>query len=162
MALGAAAEAAHEHRSPAPPRRPDRPARRAETPGRRFDVVICESIDRRPPHLHRHKDRHELEQAGVRLYAADEPMTLAAISPDCSPDGSNEAWRWYVTDLLERSWDDFKVHTGQGWNIGMPPYGYAADESTTRPACAPKARPNAPRPRPVRAPWSPTSSGPGH
>jgi hypothetical protein len=30
--------------------------------------------------------------------------------------------------MLERSWDGFKVHTGQGWNIGKPPYGYLADK----------------------------------
>lgn len=30
--------------------------------------------------------------------------------------------------MLERAWDGFKVHTGQGWNIGKPPYGYLADK----------------------------------
>lgn len=29
----------------------------AERPGRRFDIVICESIDRIAPHLHRDRDR---------------------------------------------------------------------------------------------------------
>jgi hypothetical protein len=34
---------------------------------------------------------------------------------------------WYVVNMLELSWDGFREHTRQGWNIGKPPYGYAAE-----------------------------------
>ena len=34
---------------------------------------------------------------------------------------------WYVLQMLELSWDGFKIHTYQGWNVGKPPYGYVAD-----------------------------------
>jgi hypothetical protein len=34
---------------------------------------------------------------------------------------------WYVLQMLELSWDGFKVHTHQGWNVGKPPYGYLAE-----------------------------------
>src|SRR6266511_4849343 len=47
----------------------------AEYPGRRFEAVICESIDRvaRRTYIGT-RIEHDLEQAGVRLYAADEPI----------------------------------------------------------------------------------------
>src|SRR6266702_1947109 len=48
-----------------------------QSPNRRFDVVICESIDRVARRtFYGTKIEHELEQAGVALLAADEPMTL--------------------------------------------------------------------------------------
>jgi len=30
--------------------------------------------------------------------------------------------------MLEKSWDGFETHTGQGWNVGKPPYGYTAEK----------------------------------
>jgi DNA invertase Pin-like site-specific DNA recombinase len=103
----------------------------AETRDRRFDVVMCESIDRLARRTYvGTRIEHELEQAGVRLYAADEPIDprgkrSTGLLTRRVKQGVAE---WYVTDMLERSWDGFKVHTGQGWNVGMPPYGYAADK----------------------------------
>jgi site-specific DNA recombinase len=103
----------------------------AEHPGRRFDAVICESIDRLARRTYiGTRIEHDLEQAGVRLYAADEPIDprgkrSTGLLTRRVKQGVAE---WYVTDMLERSWDGFKVHTGQGWNIGKPPYGYAADK----------------------------------
>jgi DNA invertase Pin-like site-specific DNA recombinase len=103
----------------------------AEYPGRRFDVVICESIDRLARRTYIGTTiEHQLEQVGVRLYAADEPIDprgkrSTGLLTRRVKQGVAE---WYVTDMLERSWDGFKVHTGQGWNIGKPPYGYAADK----------------------------------
>ncbi len=103
----------------------------AEYPGRRFDVVICESIDRLARRTYIGTTiEHDLEQVGVRLYAADEPIDprgkrATGLLTRRVKQGVAE---WYVIDMLERSWDGFKVHTGQGWNIGKPPYGYAADK----------------------------------
>jgi DNA invertase Pin-like site-specific DNA recombinase len=103
----------------------------AESPDRRFDAVICESIDRiaRRTYIGT-RIEHDLEQHGVRLYAADEPIDArgkrsTGLLTRRVKQGVAE---WYVMDMLERSWDGFKVHTGQGWNIGKPPYGYAADK----------------------------------
>jgi DNA invertase Pin-like site-specific DNA recombinase len=121
----------------------------AEYPGRRFDVVVCESIDRLARRTYIGTTiEHQLEQVGVRLYAADEPI---------DPRGKRSTGllirrvkqgvaEWYVTDMLERSWDGFKVHTGQGWNIGKPPYGYAADK-VDHPVPAKAADQPAPTPR---------------
>ncbi|GAA1814995.1 recombinase family protein [Planosporangium flavigriseum] len=103
----------------------------AEHPGRRFNVVICESIDRLARRTYVGTGiEHQLEQAGVRLYAADEPIDprgkrSTGLLTRRVKQGVAE---WYVLDMLERSWDGFKVHTGQGWNIGKPPYGYAAQK----------------------------------
>jgi hypothetical protein len=50
----------------------------ARRPGRRFDAVICESIDRIARRTYYGaKIEHELEQAGVALFAADEPILLS-------------------------------------------------------------------------------------
>jgi hypothetical protein len=35
---------------------------------------------------------------------------------------------WYILEMLEKSWDGFEEHTGQGWNVGKPPYGYIAEK----------------------------------
>jgi hypothetical protein len=34
---------------------------------------------------------------------------------------------WYITEMLEKSWDGFEEHTTQGWNVGKAPYGYVAE-----------------------------------
>jgi site-specific DNA recombinase len=103
----------------------------AEHPSRRFDAVICESIDRLARRTYiGTRIEHDLERHGVRLYAADEPIDprgkrSTGLLTRRVKQGVAE---WYVMDRLERSWDGFKVHTAQGWNVGMPPYGYAADK----------------------------------
>jgi site-specific DNA recombinase len=99
-------------------------------PDRRFDAVICESIDRISRRtFYGTKIEHELEQAGVALLAADEPLTLngkraTAVLTRRVKQGIAE---WYALQMLEQSWDGLCTHTRQGWNIGHPPYGYLAD-----------------------------------
>lgn len=106
----------------------------AERPDRRFDVVICEGIDRISRRTYYGTlIEHRLEQAGVQLLAADEPFTLDAtrgrtrtatqVLTRRVKQGVSE---WYVRDMLEKSWDGFAVHTEAGFNIGMPCYGYTA------------------------------------
>lgn len=102
----------------------------AARPDRRFDAVICESIERiaRRTYIGTQIE-NQLEELGVPLLASDEPITL---------DGSRRATQvltrrvkqgvaeWYVLELLEKSWGGFEVHTEQGFNVGKPPYGYVA------------------------------------
>ena len=106
----------------------------ADRPDRRFDVVICESIDRISRRTYYGTMiEHRLEQAGVQLLAADEPFTLDPVRGRTRTatqvltrrvkQGVSE---WYVRDMLEKSWDGFAVHTELGYNIGKPCYGYAA------------------------------------
>jgi DNA invertase Pin-like site-specific DNA recombinase len=102
----------------------------AKRSNRRFDAVICESVDRLARiTYYGTKIEHELEQAGVLLLASDEPVVTTkrratAVLTRRMKQGIAE---WYVLDMLEKAWGGFEVHTRQGWNVGRPPYGYAAD-----------------------------------
>ncbi|NRQ37682.1 recombinase family protein [Nonomuraea sp. NN258] len=109
----------------------------AKRPDRRFAAVICESVERVARRTYfGTKIEYELEQAGVLLLAADEPMPQLD-----QPRGGRSRKRasrvltrrvkqavaeWYVLQMLELSWDAFCEHTEQGWNVGKPCYGYRA------------------------------------
>lgn len=109
----------------------------ATAPGRRFDVVICESIDRIARYTHQGtKIEHDLELAGIPLLAADEPIILNGQSNGRKRKRASQVLlrrtkqgvaEWYILEMLEKSWDGFETHTSQGWNIGKPPYGYLAE-----------------------------------
>ncbi|GGL05453.1 recombinase family protein [Streptomyces flaveus] len=106
----------------------------AQRPDRRFDAVICEAIDRiaRTTYFST-RIEYQLEQAGVPLLAADEPIRLD-VSPRKAKAATQVLTRrmkqgvaeWYVTEMLEKSWSGFEMHTEQGYNIGKPCYGYQA------------------------------------
>lgn len=112
----------------------------ATSPHRRFDVVICESIDRIARFTYQGtKIEHDLELAGVPLLASDEPIILDGL--DGTPGRRRKrasqillrrtkqgVAEWYITEMLEKSWDGFETHTTQGWNVGKPPYGYLAEK----------------------------------
>jgi site-specific DNA recombinase len=109
----------------------------AERPDRRFDYVICEGIDRTARRMYYGVQiEHRLEQAGVRLLAADEPFQLATRDGRKPKMATQLLTRrvkqsiaeFYVVDLLEKSWDGFAVHTEQGYNVGKPCYGYRAHQ----------------------------------
>jgi site-specific DNA recombinase len=98
---------------------------------RRFDTVICESIDRvARVTYYSTKIEHELERLGVRLYAADEGIQLNGRKSTTLLVRRNKQTiaEWYVNQMLELSWDGFCVHTDQGWNVGSPPYGYIGEK----------------------------------
>lgn len=110
----------------------------AARPDRRFVAVVCESIERvaRRTYLGT-KIEYELEQSGVALLAADEPLPAGQARP-CGRSVKRATpiltrWvkqaisEWSVLQMLELSWDGFCTHTEQGWNIGKPCYGYQAD-----------------------------------
>ncbi|MFE0024136.1 recombinase family protein [Amycolatopsis sp. NPDC059021] len=107
----------------------------AERPDRRFDYVICESIERTARHMfYGTSIEHRLERAGVRLLAADEPFQLAAVDGRKPKRATQLLTRrmkqsiseFYVVDMLEKSWDGYAVHAEAGYNIGKPCYGYRA------------------------------------
>jgi site-specific DNA recombinase len=110
----------------------------ATRPDRRFDAVICESIDRIARWTHQGtKIEHDLELAGVPLLAADEPIILNGQHNGRKRKRASQVLlrrtkqgvaEWYILEMLEKSWDGFEVHTGQGWNVGKPPYGYLAEK----------------------------------
>jgi site-specific DNA recombinase len=97
---------------------------------RRFDAVICESIERIARRTYYGtKIEHELERAGVALFAADEPIVLSGkrATTILTRRVKQGVAEWYVLEMLEKSWDGFLEHTRQGWNVGRPPYGYRGD-----------------------------------
>jgi hypothetical protein len=109
----------------------------AKRPDRRFAAVICESVERVARRTHfGTKIEYELEQAGVMLLAADEPMpqldrprggvSRKRATPVLTRRVKQAVAEWYVLQMLELSWDAFCEHTEQGWNVGKPCYGYRA------------------------------------
>jgi site-specific DNA recombinase len=103
----------------------------AQSPNRRFDAVICESIERIARRTYYGtKIEHDLESAGVTLFAADEPIALTGkrATTILTRRVKQSVAEWYVLEILEKSWDGTCEHTRQGWNIGVPPYGYQADK----------------------------------
>jgi site-specific DNA recombinase len=63
------------------------------------------------------------------FFAADEPISV---------DGMNSTTvlirrvkqsvaEWYRLQIKEKCWEGMREHAMDGWNIGRPPYGYAAD-----------------------------------
>ncbi|HEX8631745.1 MAG TPA: recombinase family protein, partial [Catenuloplanes sp.] len=108
----------------------------AASPDRRFDVVMCESIDRIARFTHQGtKIEHDLELLGVPLLASDEPIIFDGQPGRKRKKASSILLRrtkqgvaeWYIVEMLEKSWDGFEQHTIQGWNVGKPPYGYLAE-----------------------------------
>jgi DNA invertase Pin-like site-specific DNA recombinase len=106
----------------------------ASAPGRRFELVICESIDRIGRRtVYATRIEHELQRHGVRLLAADEPIDLAR---GATPRATNVLTRrvkqgvseWYVLEMLEKSRGGFEQHTDAGFNVGQAPYGYLAEK----------------------------------
>jgi hypothetical protein len=140
----------------------------AARPDRRFVAVVCESIERVARRTYfGTKVEYELEQCGVALLAADEPLPAGAVTGQRR--GGRSAKRatpiltrrvkqaiaeWYALQMLELSWDGFCTHTEQGWNIGKPCYGYLADK-IPHPVPAKRAEGRTKtrlRPDPVRGP----------
>ncbi len=107
----------------------------AERPDRRFDYVICESIERTARHMYYGTTiEHRLESAGVRLLAADEPFQLTTVDGRKPKTATQLLTRrvkqsiseFYVVDMLEKSWDGYAIHAEAGYNIGKACYGYRA------------------------------------
>ncbi|WP_203935325.1 recombinase family protein, partial [Virgisporangium ochraceum] len=97
---------------------------------RRFEGVICESIDRIARRTYfGTKIEHELERVGVVLAAADEPIQTGhkRATTILTRRVKQSVAEWYAIEALEKSWDGFKEHTRQGFNVGRPPYGYRAE-----------------------------------
>lgn len=108
----------------------------AQRPNRRFDGVICESIDRIARLTYQStKIEHDLEQLGIPLIAADEPIMRSARTGRIEKKAGMVLLRrakqgvaeWYVLEMLEKSRNGIEIHTDQGFNVGKPPYGYQAE-----------------------------------
>ncbi|WP_275294602.1 recombinase family protein [Amycolatopsis sp. La24] len=101
----------------------------AAHPGRRFDVVICESIARVARRAYEGLSvERELEHADVPLFASNEPITLSGSRAQrVLQRRINQSIAEYeVLNTLEQSWGGLCTHVREGFNIGKPPYGYKA------------------------------------
>ncbi|WP_156096587.1 recombinase family protein [Amycolatopsis jejuensis] len=101
----------------------------AAQPGRRFDVVICESISRVARRAYENMSiERELERADIPLFASNEPITLSGSRAQrVLQRRINQSIAEYeVLNMLEQSWGGLCTHVREGYNIGKPPYGYKA------------------------------------
>ncbi len=111
----------------------------ARHPNRRFEAVVVEEIERAARWTHQSTQlEHELEKVGVPLFAADEgPISLSEkratqILVRRMKQGVAE---WFLRHTLEQSWEGFREHTFQGWNIGKACHGYL-NEKVPHPVAA--------------------------
>ncbi|GHI41098.1 recombinase family protein [Streptomyces violascens] len=98
-------------------------------PGRRFDVVICESTSRVARGMFENLSIERiLEKAGASLFAWNEPIKLdGGRAQQILQRRINQSVAEYeVYNALETSWGGLCAHVREGWNIGKPPYGYLA------------------------------------
>ncbi|MGH3193925.1 MAG: recombinase family protein [Streptosporangiaceae bacterium] len=71
----------------------------------------------------------ELSRDGIPLFATDEPASIEGINSTTVlvRRVKQGVAKWYRLQLKENAWKGLQEHSLAGWNIGFPPYGYAAD-----------------------------------
>ncbi|MGI9004932.1 MAG: recombinase family protein [Streptosporangiaceae bacterium] len=121
----------HEHVDTGVPRDGGLAALLAEagSPSPRFAAVMCVDIERSGRDtFNALRLEKKLGAAGIPLLAADEPIDVAGMNATTIlvrrvKQGIAE---WYRFQLKEKAWAGFTEHALDGYNIGHPPYGYAA------------------------------------
>ncbi|WP_083276071.1 recombinase family protein [Pseudonocardia sp. HH130630-07] len=101
----------------------------AQEPGRKFDVVIVESMSRVARRAYEGLTvERALEDADVVLFASNEPITVSGSRAQrILQRRINQSIAEYeVINTLELSWGGLCTHAREGWNVGKPPYGYRA------------------------------------
>ena len=102
----------------------------AACPSPRFAAVVCEDIERSARDMFNAlKLEKELSRQGIPLFATDEPADIEGVNATTVlvrrvKQGVAE---WFRLQIKEKIWKGLVEHTIDGWNIGTPPYGYAAD-----------------------------------
>ncbi len=105
----------------------------AASPMPRFAAVLCEDIERSGRDtFNALKLEKELAADGVALFAADEPINVAGVNATTVlirrvKQGVAE---WFRLQIKEKAWKGLREHSLEGWNIGTPPYGFAAQKVT--------------------------------
>jgi hypothetical protein len=96
----------------------------------RFAAVICEDIERSGRDtFYALKLEKELSLAEIPLYATDEPIDLNGVNATTvlTRRVKQGVAEWFRLQLKEKTWRGLREHSLDGWNIGTPAYGYAAD-----------------------------------
>src|SRR5690242_1032492 len=102
----------------------------AASPAPRFAAVICEDIERSGRDMFNAlKLEKELSRQGIPLFATDEPADIAGVNATTVlvRRVKQTVAEWYRIQLKEKVWKGLIEHSLDGWNIGTPPYGYAAE-----------------------------------
>jgi site-specific DNA recombinase len=105
----------------------------AASPAPRFAAVVCEDIERSARDTYNAlKLEKELSRNGIPLFATDEPADIQGINATAIlvrrvKQGVAE---WFRLQLKEKVWKGLIEHSLDGYNIGSPPYGYAAQRIT--------------------------------
>ena len=103
--------------------------REAASPAPKFAAVVCEDIERSGRDMFNAlKLEKELSRQGIPLFATDEPADIEGVNATTVlvrrvKQGVAE---WYRLQLKEKIWKGLVEHSLDGWNIGTPAYGYAA------------------------------------
>ncbi len=101
----------------------------AASPIPKFAAVICEDIERSGRDtFNALKLEKKLSRQGIPLFATDEPASIEGVNATTVlvrrvKQGVAE---WFRLQLKEKIWKGLVEHSLDGWNIGTPPYGYAA------------------------------------
>jgi len=100
------------------------------SPAPKFAAVVCEDIERSGRDMFNAlKLEKELSRQGIPLFATDEPADIEGVNATTVlvrrvKQGVAE---WYRLQLKEKIWKGLMEHSLGGWNVGAPPYGYAAE-----------------------------------
>jgi DNA invertase Pin-like site-specific DNA recombinase len=95
--------------------------------GRRFDVVICESMSRLARLTYEGiAVERELERVDVPLFASNEPVTLSGSRAQrvLQRRINQSVAEYEAINTQEQSWGGLCTHVRDGFNIGKPLYGY--------------------------------------
>lgn len=93
----------------------------ATHPGRRFDVVSCESISRVARRAYEGLSvERELEKAEAPLFASNEPITVSGSRAQrvLQRRINQSVAEYEVLNTLEQSWGGLCTHVREGYNIG--------------------------------------------
>jgi site-specific DNA recombinase len=96
---------------------------------RSFDVVVCESIARVARRTFEGLSiERALDETQVPIFASNESITLSGSRAQrvLQRRINQSVAEYEVLNTLEQSWGGLCTHVREGWNIGMPPYGYRA------------------------------------
>jgi len=101
----------------------------AAAPAPKFAAATCEEIERvARDTLASLTVEKELSRRGIPIFAADEPASVEGASPTTIlvrrvRQGVAD---YYRLQMLGKCWNGLIQHALDRWNIGTPPYGYAA------------------------------------
>jgi site-specific DNA recombinase len=102
----------------------------AASPQARFAVVMCEDISRASRDTYSSlRLEKQLTASGIPLVASDEPIDAGGMTATTLllRRMKQSVAEWYRFETKAKASAGFAVHSRDGYNIGVPPYGYRGD-----------------------------------